>query len=168
MKKLAALKSITHFVFLLSCVFVALTPAILIMHFASPESMPEEFKVNGLEELNAKSIAGCLFLFIGMCLYLYALYLFRKILDLFSKRKIFNDDVVVNLDKVGKSIIAGTLVLIVPPYLYNLIVNQTFGLELELTLDEPLFILGLGLFFMVLSEVFKMAKDIKEENDLTV
>ena len=39
---------------------------------------------------------------------------------------------------------------------------------LELGLNANLIIIGLGLFFMILSEVFTIAKSAKQENDLTI
>ena len=40
--------------------------------------------------------------------------------------------------------------------------------SLELGLNQHIIIICLGLFFMVLSEIFKIAKNAKQENDLTI
>jgi hypothetical protein len=41
-------------------------------------------------------------------------------------------------------------------------------ISLEFGLNTHLTLICLGLFFMVLSEVFKIAKTAKQENDLTI
>ena len=52
-----------------------------------------------------------------------------------------------------------------PLFLYNTLIEGTIEIDFG---TDSIFIIGLSLFFMVLSDVFRMAKKIKEENDLTV
>jgi hypothetical protein len=42
------------------------------------------------------------------------------------------------------------------------------SLDMELSVNSFWFTLALGLFFILLSKVFEQAKNIKEENELTV
>jgi hypothetical protein len=51
----------------------------------------------------------------------------------------------------------------------NIILKLLLENRLSVGLDSSLFLFVItGLFFLFLSEVFKVAKDAKEENDLTV
>jgi hypothetical protein len=54
----------------------------------------------------------------------------------------------------------------VPSFLYRLLYKSKF--EIDLSFSPFILTLALGLFFMVLSEVFKIARTAKEENELTI
>jgi hypothetical protein len=50
-----------------------------------------------------------------------------------------------------------------------MVAHGKVGFELEIgSFDTGILSVALALFFMVLSEVFKIAKHLKEENDLTL
>jgi hypothetical protein len=51
--------------------------------------------------------------------------------------------------------------------LYNFLVKQQASVSTDFIMYSFL-IVGVGLFFIVLSEVFLMAKNLKEGNDLTI
>lgn len=168
MRRLSILKAIAHFVFIMFAIaLVFVIPAFFLL-VIMPGSIP--FKVNGDVANNAEAeYLILLFLFlIGSVFFLYALYLFRKVLDQFSKRRFFDDSVIKNFDQIGKAIIIGYLIGAVPAFLYGLIAERKLELELSFSFHAGLGIIGLGIFFMVLSEVFMNAKMMKEENDLTV
>lgn len=53
-------------------------------------------------------------------------------------------------------------------HIYNTFHDSKVESLFETNFDTALLEISLGLFFMVLSEVFKIAKNLKEENDLTL
>jgi hypothetical protein len=167
MKKLALLKTLTSVFFYLSVVLMFFTVPFVFIWAIMPERVP--FVVNGkpMSEAGIETMILAVFIFISCGFFVYAAYLFKKILELFQKKKIFDDTVIKHLDQTGKAILIGYVIYALSAFFYTTLVENTISLELNVTLDS-LFIVGLGLFFIVLSEVFLMAKNIKEENDLTV
>ena len=95
-----------------------------------------------------------------------ALYFFRDILTKFTRIKIFENSVITSFKKIGNLLlISGGLSIIVS------IISQVYleqKIALELGLNQHLIIICMGLFFLVLSEIFKIAKNTKQENDLTI
>lgn len=168
MRRLSILKAIAHFVFIMFAIALVFVIPAFFMLMIMPGSIP--FKVNGDVAQNADAeLLILLFLFIvGAVFFVYALYLFRKVLELFSKRRFFDEAVIRNFDQIGKAIIIGYLIGAVPAFLYKLIVNNQLELEFSFSFYSGMGIIGLGLFFMVLSEVFLNAKNMKEENELTI
>jgi hypothetical protein len=129
------------------------------------------FLMNGhaVNASKAEIVIIMLALYAGYCSFTYGIYLFRKVLKLFSVRKIFDSNVVIYFEKIGKAFIVSSILWATVPFFYKLYAESK--LELGFATDgfgSALFSASLGLFFMVLSEVFLMAKNIKEENDLTV
>ncbi len=102
-------------------------------------------------------------------LFLYSIYLLRKVVGLFQKREIFNDQVIHLFNRIGQLVIASTLISNVSLFIYKFVVKDHVGLSLDLgSYDSFLISISLGLFFMVISVVFKIATKMKEENELTI
>lgn len=169
MKRLAFLRILINILFLVCMLIVFFgLPLILIITF-SPRSVP--FNVNGhaIEASSFELFFLMLVLYLGHCAFTYAIYLFGKTLALFAKKIIFDDKVIAMLDQAGKSFIVAGMLWIIPPFFYRLLAENTLEARLDFTgFGSTIFAISLGLFLMVLSEVFLMAKNIKEENDLTV
>lgn len=147
-------------------------PFILILS-VMPERIPPglTFKINGIEtisKIDGLAILYIIALVVGFGFFTYALHLFRKTLDFFSKKIIFDTRVITSLNQCGKAILTGYFICIGAEFLYKMITHQMIEFKLNFSLDGTIAIISLGLFFIVLAEVFQMAKKIKEENDLTV
>jgi hypothetical protein len=67
---------------------------------------------------------------------------------------------------MGNLLVATGIAATVLFFVIKLIFESRF--EIHLGLTPYVFIVCLGLFFMVLSEIFKIAKTAKQENDLTI
>ncbi|MCF6279515.1 MAG: DUF2975 domain-containing protein [Flavobacteriaceae bacterium] len=93
----------------------------------------------------------------------YAVFLFRKALSMFIRKKTFDDTVITNFNKIGYLLSLFSIINIVGVFVLNLVSGK-----LEVSIGLMTAILCLGLFFMVLSEVFKIAKTAKQENELTI
>ncbi len=168
MRKLSALRTITYIMFRLSLVIVVFMPAIVFMMIMMPKDVPFKFSGGLLENRDLWEQAICsLMVYIGFVFQVYALYLFDKTLDLFKKKIIFDDAVIKNFDQMGKAIVIGYFVMCAP-VLFLTLTNSPIEINLDFMFNGSLLILGLGFFFMVLSEVFQKAKNLKEENELTV
>jgi uncharacterized membrane protein len=137
-----------------------------VLSFMGPHTIP--FKVNGemvaATPIISKAFAGLIVA--GIAFFIYALYIFKQTLDLFLKKRIFSPDVIKNFRLIGRSILTGYLLSGGGSMLYSLSRN-TVSIDFNF-IAQSIFIICLGLFFFVLGEVFQTAKNIKEENDLTV
>lgn len=96
----------------------------------------------------------------------YSIFQFRKILKEFQKTEVFSDLVLNGFHKMGLALIIASTLSGSTSFLYALIVKQK--LALSFSFSPFMLMLCFGLFFMILSEVFKIAKQAKEENELTV
>lgn len=138
----------------------------------SGTALPDFITVNGASlsklDFGAKSllITGT----VAYLLFLYAVFLLKKITRQFSRTILFEHTVIKQLNHVGYSFIGIAVLMYIPSFIYRLTEHEiTVRFDFFGHLfDSFLFIVSLGLFFMVLSSIFKIAKLAKEENDLTV
>lgn len=169
MRKLVILKSLIDFIWFVTCI-----PAILILlffavyMFIKPESVNFVFDtgVSVVEAISLEIQLLALALiglgFIGI----YCVYLFRKTLRYFQRVKPFHDNVIANFYKIGYLLLGIGISASVIFFLSRLVVDSR--VKIYFGLSPFLMLVCLGLFFMVLSETFKVAKQAKEENELTV
>lgn len=166
MTQLRTLKQLVQVLFALSLFTMFFVVPFILMSIVMPESIP--FKIDG-EMAKDISLTSKLVLFIvigGFACFIYALYIFKKNLVLFEKKKVFDADVITNFRKIGRIIYIGGVLLTIGSVLFRLTRGEA-GIDLDFIIDL-IFIFALGLFFEVLAGVFQWAKNIKEENDLTV
>jgi hypothetical protein len=97
---------------------------------------------------------------------IYSLYLFRKTLRYFQQRKPFDSYVIKTYNKIGNLLLFSGIVGSILNFIFLLVFKGKFMINIGLS--PYLFVICLGLFFMVLSETFKIAKTAKEENELTI
>lgn len=167
MKKLSILKATIDLLYYMSIPILIILLLLVSYIFLSDETNSLAFKING-QQMNLDSVESKLFVLIGVASYLliiYCIYLFRKILTYFVKTEIFNKEVITNFNKMGMLIITYVLINLLCSFLYDI---SDRNISLELGNSPYLTLICLGLFFMVLSEIFKIAKNQKEENDLTI
>jgi hypothetical protein len=166
MIQLRSLKQLVQILFALSLLIMFFLVPLILLSIVMPESIP--FKIDG-EMAKDISMTSKIVMFIGIgaigC-FIYALYIFKQNLILFEKKKVFATDVITNFRKMGRIIYLGGIWLTIGAIVFRL-TRGTLSIELGFIL-QMIFIFALGLFFEVLSGVFQWAKDLKEENDLTV
>lgn len=105
---------------------------------------------------------------ISYSFFVYGVFLFRKVLNHFSKREIFHDAVISLLNKIGVFFLTASIIAVVLGFFMQMYLKGEAELGIGSGFDSFLFSASLGLFFMVLSEVFSMGKNMKEENELTI
>lgn len=169
MKKLNLLKTLLDLFYFFTLLTVVLITVFGIMALFGDEAIPlkikgEEITVSGWSEKLLVVI-----LMISFFCFIYAILLLRKVVGYFVKREIFDEKVIENLNKIGKFLIAAALLQNIPLFVYKMVVRNHVGFEFGIDgFDSLLLAVGLGLFFMVLSEVFKIAKNFKEDSELSV
>jgi hypothetical protein len=95
-----------------------------------------------------------------------ALYFFRKVLNHFIRVKIFEGTVITSFKKTGNLLIISGLISLIVSIIGTMYFKEKVSISLGL--DQNVVTICLGLFFLILSEIFKIAKSTKQENDLTI
>jgi hypothetical protein len=170
MKKLYLLKALADLFWFLSVSAIVGIFVFLSILFLSEEPIDIPIKING-EKIMAIDLISKLLLLghtIAYCFFVYGIFLFRKALNHFAKRQIFEGIVINLLNKIGKLFLTASLISGLITFFSKIYLAREAELGIGSGFDSFLFSASLGLFFMVLSEVFANAKDIKEENDLTI
>jgi hypothetical protein len=170
MKKLQFLKTLLHFIWFFSIIGIIGMAIFIPFQFFSNDPFDIPIKINGkillAVDLTTKIILT--FMVIAYCFFVYGIYHLKKVLDLFSKRIIFDESIILLLHQIGLNFILASLFTGLPLLFYKIIHEGNIGIEFGGGFSSFLFTSSLGLFFMVLSDVFKVAKTMKEENELTV
>ncbi len=104
--------------------------------------------------------------FLSYLVLIYCIYLFRKILQYFQRLNIFDEFVLLSFKKMGNLLVLSAFLTGIPSFLYKILDKGEISISIGFS---PFFmLLCLGLFSIVLSEIFKISKNFKEENDLTI
>jgi hypothetical protein len=168
MRKLNILKTIIDIFW----VFALLTTPIMLIMIGfiltdnSANSIPIRIQGVLYDEHNFKTKFLLVSTMISFAIIVYTIFQFRKILREFQKTKIFSEQVFKGFHKMGISLIVSAILTGLASFLYPLLTKSK--MELEFGLSPFLLMFCFGLFFMVLSEIFKIAKHAKEENELTI
>jgi hypothetical protein len=167
MRRIHVLKAIVDFLWIISMpailIIVALCFAIFLVDLDGLN-----LKINAVF-FNENNLLSKVLLFISALNYLLiiaALYFFRKALSCFLRVKIFEEIVIKAFKKTGNLLIISGIISLVISMISTLYFKQKIGIELGL--NEHIIIICLGLFFQILSEIFRIAKNAKQENDLTI
>ena len=170
MKKINILKTLLDFIWFFSIIGIIGITFFIPFMFFSDDTIAIPIKING-EKILVFNLTTKIILTLGViayCFFVYGIYQLRKVLALFSKRIIFDEKIILLLHQIGVNFTLASLFTGIPTFFYNLMTKVNVGLEFGSGFSSFLFTASLGLFFMVLSEVFKIAKTMKEENELTV
>lgn len=167
MKKLQFLKAIIDFIWIMSLLFFPFLVALSIYFIFTNEiiDIPVKITFSEVDLTNPMGKIALLIAILNYIILLVALFYFRKLMTNFSKRLIFEDVNQILFDKIGTIIIASSVVYLLTDFLANTSVSKV---KIDFGYGPFLYLLGLGLFFKVLAEVFKMGKSLKEENELTI
>jgi hypothetical protein len=93
-------------------------------------------------------------------------YIFSKILEYFQRHKIFDEFVLKNFKKMGILLVVCSFIMGIPSILYEVFYSEKVSITFGFT--PFIFLLCMGFFFMILSGIFKISKNMKEENELTI
>ncbi len=101
--------------------------------------------------------------------FIFTLYVFKKIVSSLFKSPLFTEFQISSLKLLGQLIV----LLVIIKFVFNIFSDMIFG-KSELvgirvfSFDSKIMAICMGLFLIYLSYVFRRAKELKEENDLTV
>ncbi len=167
MRKIHVLKAIVDLVWILTCLLIPFIiiciPLLFIYDIGDLNISISNINLSTLTNFGKTLISISL---ISYLMLIYSLFLFRKVLGYFLRLKIFDFYVIKTFQKIGILLSISGLISLAISIISNLYFNQKF--KLEIGMNEHIIMICLGLFFMILSEIFKIGKISKEENDLTV
>lgn len=167
MKKLNFLKAIVDFVWIMALITFPMIVVFAGYLIITKEPLEIPIKMNGvlieISDFRSKILFVAIIIASGFLIYV--LYLFKKLMEMFKNKIIFENIVIDNLNKIGIYLSIAAVLFGISGVFVNLLHNE---MKLEIGLNSYVLLFALGLFFMVLSEVFKIAKNMKEENELTV
>ena len=170
MRKLQILKTfidIFWFSSLLSGIFL---PFFIGYFLFSDEKFDVPIKISGqvIELDNVWSKPILIANVIAFYIFAFGVFKLRKLLELFRKRLIFEEENTRLLHEIGMCFLTTSVFSSASMFAYNLLVKSNLTITSSTDFSSFLFTASIGLFFMVLSEVFKIARTSKLENDLTV
>ncbi|MFY9243424.1 MAG: DUF2975 domain-containing protein [Polaribacter sp.] len=167
MKKINILKAIVDLLWIFSMPLVLLIVGFSIAIFFVDLS-ELNIKINSVNFSNDSLISKLLLLIstLNYLLILAALYFFRKVLNYFVRIKIFEETVITSFKIIGNLLIISGIISLIISMVGKVYFEQKISLELGL--NQHIVIICLGLFFIILSEIFKISKHQKQENDLTI
>ncbi|MDO4229408.1 MAG: DUF2975 domain-containing protein [Capnocytophaga sp.] len=160
MRSVFVLKTILDILFIFTIFGLLNFP---ILFFFEAEVVIENTEIN-IKTLNGKIVLGCFF--VAYAIFTYVIYLFRRTAYLLLRRRIFDEKIIQNLYRIGVSLIVMAIFTKLPIIFY-VTISKTFY-SLNITNYPFLFNIAVGLFFMIMSKVMLIAKNMKEENELTV
>ena len=128
--------------------------------------IPLELNNSNIEDVGLSLKIATLVLFVIVFIGIYCFYLFWKTLRYFQKRNPYSDFIINSYSTIGKLLVFSGITASVLFFVFKLVFESR--IEVSSGLGPYIFIVCLGLFFMVLIEVFKVAKTAKEENQLTI
>ena len=170
MRKLNILKTVLNLFWFFTLISIA-GMLIFIPFYLFSSDIDIPIKIKG-QEILADTILAKIVVFVNIIsglLFFYSIYLLRKLVGLFQKTKIFNDEVIRLFNLIGKLVIASSVISTISLFIYNAVERNHLGLSLDFgSYDSFLISISLGLFFMVISEIFKIAKNMKEDSDLMI
>lgn len=175
MKKLNILKTILDIFWFLS--IIGGIGILLFLPFYLTKTFPDgTLRIKDLKIVNHNAFSKTIVVINAICsgIFVYSIYLIRKVVILFQKREIFNIEVSRLLNLISILIVVSSVISNLSIMIYRFVERGrtekgSFGLHIDFGgFDSFLIATSLGLFFMVISTIFKIASTMKEENDLTV
>ena len=170
MRKLNFLKAILDLFWFFSCLaIVGILVFVGFYLFNADFEIP--FRINGVA-IETKTWEAKILVVSGICsgfIFMYSIYCLREVIILFQKKEIFTNKVITYFNTIGIAIIASAVISTVALLVFKVLIRNAAAISVDFGgYDSFLISISLGLFFMVISEIFKIAKNMKEESDLTI
>ncbi len=101
---------------------------------------------------------------------IYTIYLLRQLIRNFFKGILYTRYQIATLNLIGQLILLTTIASLVIELISDILLDETarMNMHIDFSFGSFWFILAIGLFFIYLSKIFKNAKNLKEDNELTV
>ncbi len=164
------LKTLLDVIFWFTLIGLFIRVIFTILYYFS--AVPVNLSVNGHEitEFNTHLVIGLFFKVLISGLFIYIIFLLRKVVRSFFKRKLFTPLQISGLKLIGQLIVITTLAELAVNFVLRRMFEQNHkgGEDMIDSFHSPWFLLAVGLFFILLSRSFEYAQSLQQENELTV
>lgn len=168
MRKLNILKGILDLFWIFMYPIIPVLILFIPYMFFAKKVVDINFNLNGLlvsvQDFTSKILISLLI--ISSLIVFYNLFLFRKIISHFKLLKIFDTYIIKTFLKMGYLFIISAFINGLSTLIYK--VKYFSKIEFSFGISSFWVLIILGLFLVTLSEIFKIAKQAKEENELTI
>jgi hypothetical protein len=167
MRKLIFLKTIVDYVWIMSIIVYPLLIVFIGIILFSNEPFDIPINISGIN-IYTTTLCGKIGLVLSMVnfgIVLFAIYNFKALLNNFRKKIIFEENTYQLLDKIGNLVMLSASIYLISDLLGSFSKSK---IGINLGFGPFLYLMALGLFFKVLSEVFIIGKRIKEDSELTI
>lgn len=170
MRKLKILKALVDLLWIFSMISVVAIVVFTVIIFLDVDLGDLDFNINGVEIEIVDYVTKflLLILMVSYLIVIYCLYLFREVLNYFYLLKIFDEVVLKNFHKIGYLLITAAFLTGITTTIHKIYYLKKVSVAIDFSFSPFVLLVCLGLFFMVLSEIFKISKKLKEENELTI
>ncbi|WP_309641247.1 DUF2975 domain-containing protein [Flavobacterium sp.] len=171
MKKIYQLKSILDIVIVFSMVVMVAGLLGLLLGLITGNMSKLNVEIGGekIDHFDAAFYVVALLMASGYGLFVYSIYELKKLIAMFVRKEFFTDLSVKSLKTIGISMLASSVLIMVPAYIYGALNDATIHLTMSSIRPESMaFSIIISLFFIILSYIFNEAKMIKDENELTI
>ena len=171
MKKIYQLKNILDIVIVFSIIVMVISLLGLLLGLVTGNMSKLNVTIAGeqINHFDAGFIVVALLMAAGYGLFIYSIYELKKLIAMFVRKEFFTDLSVRSLKTIGISMLASSVLIIVPAYIYGALNDATIHLTMSSIRPESMaFSIIISLFFIILSYIFNEAKMIKEDNELTI
>jgi hypothetical protein len=165
MKNTILFKSLIDFLYIF--LFIGIIGAGLLLPFGSTNLQDMKLAIENLAFVHWSIIA---FNFITYLLFLRGLYFLRKVARSLLSNRFFTEKIITNLKKSGLHFVASGIghFLVLIGFFINKIYDGRLEINFDTNTTATLFLIIIGMFFSLQSNILKLGKAYKEENDLTV
>lgn len=156
--------------FLLLLTFISAVVILVIALVTGEEIILFEVNEETVSDLSLEAFILTVAELFKAALFVYTVYILRKLVRNFFRRKLFTQYQIASLRLIGQLLIVITILEGLIGFAGNLLLagRITLRISAELSFGSIWFLLAIGLFFIYLSKIFNNARIMKEENELTV
>ena len=168
MKKLNILKTIVDLFWILSIPFIPIVLLVIPYILFVDNSNYLDIHISGfrIKSIDFPTKILIVTKMVSELILIYCVYIFSKILKYFQRNKVFDEFVLKNFNKMGVLLVVSSFIMGIPSILYEVFYAENVTITFGFT--PFILLLCLGFFFMILSEIFKISRNMKEENELTI
>lgn len=171
MKKILQLQNLLNLVLWFSIAIIGLIIAAMIYAIAAHDLSKLNFNIHGvkIQTLDLPMAVFIGLVMIGYGFFMAALFQLKTLVSLFVGRHFFTDETVRALKKIGSFLMLAALLMMIPAFLLENYLNAAADVRIGSVSPESFFFLVIiSLFFTTLSYIFKEAKRLQEESELTI
>ena len=172
MKKIYQLKTVLDLVIVFSMIVIGVSIFGLLYGLFTGNTITKMNITIGDQKIDQVDTALTIviaFMVAGYGLFIYSIYQLKKLVGVFVKKEFFTDFSVKTLRTIGVSMLASSIFILLPAYMYAILNDATIHMKMSsISTESMAFSIIISLFFIILSYIFNEAKIIKDENELVI